>query len=93
MFVPGRPFQPNLMFVCKVRSLPKTAAPERYFSQEAPALLASIRLGWKCLPGTNTNLNYEHFKITSIKSLISLGTGDNMVIGRDVLLKGKAQYD
>ncbi len=28
MFVPGRPFQPNLMFVGKARSLPKSGAPE-----------------------------------------------------------------
>jgi hypothetical protein len=42
--VPGKPFQPSLMFVGKARSLPERdillAAPLGY----APALLANIRL-------------------------------------------------
>ncbi len=32
-FVPGKPFQPSLMFVDKSRSLPSSAAPERCFSR------------------------------------------------------------
>ncbi len=40
MFVLGRPFQPNIMFVGKARSLPLSGAPERY----SPAILANIRL-------------------------------------------------
>jgi hypothetical protein len=31
MFVPGKPFQPGLIFVIKVRSLPQSGAPERSF--------------------------------------------------------------
>ncbi len=32
MFVPGKPFQPSLMFVGKARSLPKSDAFERCFT-------------------------------------------------------------
>ncbi len=46
VFVPGKPFQLNLMFVCKVRS----EAPERW----ALALPPNIRQHWKALPVTNT---------------------------------------
>ncbi len=33
MFIPGRPFQPSLMLVSKVRSLPYSGASERFFTQ------------------------------------------------------------
>ncbi len=36
----------------------------------APALLANIRLGWKDLPGTNTQAYY--FEITAVKNFITL---------------------
>ena len=32
MFVPGKPFQPSLMFVVKARSLPLSGTPERHFT-------------------------------------------------------------
>jgi hypothetical protein len=32
----------------------------RYFTWVVPALLTSIRLGWKGLPGTNTLVYYKH---------------------------------
>jgi hypothetical protein len=51
MFVPGRPFEPSLMFVGKAKSLPLNGA-----LGKIPELLANIRLGWKGLLGTNTNL-------------------------------------
>ncbi len=34
------------------------------------ALLASVRLGWKGLPGTNTLAYYEHYWIKSLTTLI-----------------------
>jgi hypothetical protein len=44
MFVPGKPFQPSLMFVGEARSLPWSGAPENpqiaavnYFIVQAPA--------------------------------------------------------
>ncbi len=46
---------------------------------EAPALLASIRVGWNGLPGTNTLAYYEHLTITSIKSFIRFGPGANVI--------------
>jgi hypothetical protein len=32
VFVPGKPFQPSLLFVSKARSLPQSGASERYFN-------------------------------------------------------------
>jgi hypothetical protein len=32
VFVPGKPFQPSLMFVGKGRSLPQSGAPKSYFT-------------------------------------------------------------
>ncbi len=52
VFVPGRPFQLNLMLVGEVRSLRKRGALETCFTQ-VNSLLANIRLGWKGFPGTN----------------------------------------
>jgi len=54
VFVPGKPFQPSLMFVGKARRLPQSGAPERRFTQLGSGLPVNIRLGWKGLPGTNT---------------------------------------
>jgi hypothetical protein len=39
------------------------------------ALLTNIRLGWKCLPGTNTLAYYEHSEIMDVKSFITLCPG------------------
>ncbi len=60
MFVPGKPFQPSLMFVGEARSLPKSRAPERALLGYAAVLPANTRLGWKGLPGTNTLAYYEN---------------------------------
>ncbi len=46
--VRGRPFQPTLMFVCNVRSLPQSGAPESCFTWVGSSL------NWKGLSGTNT---------------------------------------
>ncbi len=47
MFVPGKPFQPSLVFVGEARSLPFSGAPERYFTSLArdkhSSLLQTIR--------------------------------------------------
>ncbi len=50
MFVPGKPLQPSLVFVSDAGAYP-SEAPSR-----PEALTTNIRLGWKSLPGTNTNL-------------------------------------
>jgi hypothetical protein len=42
VLVPGKLFQPSLMFVGKARTLPWSGAPER-----------PVKLGWKGLPGTH----------------------------------------
>ncbi len=45
--------------------------------EQAPALLANIRLSWKGLPGTNTLAYYENSQLTVIKSFIILATDLN----------------
>ncbi len=36
LFVPGKPFQPSLMFMGKARGLPYSGAPERCFTRSLP---------------------------------------------------------
>ncbi len=61
MFVNGRPFQPGLIFVGKVRNLPKGEVSEMNFTlvRLQPYLLG-LGLCSKGLPGTNTLAYYEH---------------------------------
>ncbi len=51
VIVPGKPFQPSLMFLSKARAyhseVPSTL-------EQAPCLPTNIRLGWKGLPVTDT---------------------------------------
>jgi hypothetical protein len=47
-FLPGRPFQTNILLAGKVRILPLNGIPERSFTHMV--LLIYIRLGRKCLP-------------------------------------------
>ncbi len=60
MFVPGKPFQPNLMFAGKARAYPSEALSGAPLYGKLLALPANIRLGWKGLPGTNTQAYYEN---------------------------------
>ncbi len=59
MFVRGKPFQPNLMFVGKAKSLLLSGTPERRLTQVGSGLTLNIRLGLKGLPGTNALAYYE----------------------------------
>ncbi len=43
--------------------------------RQAPALPATIRLGWKSLPGTNDLAYFESYNFTTVKSFIALATG------------------
>ncbi len=71
MFVPGKHFKPSLMFVGIARSLPKSRAPERRFTQvQGFALLPNIRLGYKDLLITNT-LAYYNYEYKSFFNKIS----------------------
>jgi hypothetical protein len=67
-FVPVKPFQPSLMFVSKIRSLPWFGLFAEASLGLASALLANIRLGWLGLLGTNTPAYYEYLSITTVKS-------------------------
>jgi hypothetical protein len=53
MFVPGKPFQPSLMFVGESGEWSASLG-------LAPALPANIRLGWKGLPVTNAVAYYDN---------------------------------
>jgi hypothetical protein len=52
VFVPGRPFQPSIMFVGNARSLFLSGM--WLHSSRLHSLTPDIRQGWKGLPGTNT---------------------------------------
>ncbi len=78
MYVPGKPFQPSLMFAGKAGAYP-SEAPFRCSSLGSYprlwALPTNIRLGWNGLKGTNTLAYYENSQITDAKSLITLVPG------------------
>jgi hypothetical protein len=44
VFAPGMPLQPSLMLVGKVSNLPKSRAPERYFTEVGSSLPHKLRL-------------------------------------------------
>ncbi len=52
LFVPGKHFQPSLMFAGKAGAYPSEALLGRLL-----ALITNIRLSWKGLPGTNALRN------------------------------------
>ncbi len=57
--VPGKSFQPGLMFAGKAGACP-SEAPFRCSTLGCPlTLLPNIRLGWKDVPGTNTLAYYR----------------------------------
>jgi hypothetical protein len=66
VFVPGKPFQPSLMFAGKA----EPTQVKKLLGAPLLALPANIRLGWKGLPGTNTLAYYGNLKITAAKSFI-----------------------
>jgi hypothetical protein len=72
VFVPGKPFQLSLMFVSKIRSLPKVERLKGALLGWAPALLAKIGLGEKDLPGANVSL-FGIFVNCSCKKFYNIG--------------------
>ena len=77
MFVPGKPFQPSLIFVDKV-SLPRMEHLKYASLGEAPALPENIRVGWKGFLGINTPPYYEHSSITDTKRFIILSPSQKL---------------
>jgi len=59
VFVPGKPFQPSLLFVGKPGAYPRVEHPRLLL-----ALSTGMRLGWEGLPGTN---NPAYFNTPRIK--------------------------
>jgi hypothetical protein len=57
MSVPYKPSQASLMLASKAIAYRNEGVP---LYDQLLALPASIRLGWNCLPGTNTLAYYEH---------------------------------
>jgi hypothetical protein len=80
--IPGKPFQPSLMYVINAGAYPRgrpvavksfiTLAPER-LKGRLLALHTIVRLGWKTLPGTNTLAYYGHsyqcYKTFSVRNI------------------------
>jgi hypothetical protein len=56
--VPGKPFQPSLMFAAKAGANPRLENLKIASHRQVLAITANIRLGWKGLPGTNTLAYY-----------------------------------
>jgi hypothetical protein len=56
MFIPGKLFQPSLMFVSDARAH-QSEAP--FMWVKLLTLPTNIRLGWKGLPGTNALVVYN----------------------------------
>jgi hypothetical protein len=54
VFVPGRPFQPSLIFWIRPVAYLRVEHPKSASLSYATVLPVNIRLGWKDLPGTNT---------------------------------------
>ncbi len=76
MFVPGKLFQPSLVFVGKAEAYPSKAPFKWLHSGASPT---NIRLGWKGLHETNTVTYYELSLITSVKSFKTLTPGANVI--------------
>ncbi len=77
MFVPGKLFQPSLLFMGKARSLPQRTTPEKMFhSGRLQPYSQTFRLSWKSLPGTNTLAYYENYSKTSFLVQIKFITED-----------------
>ncbi len=70
MFVPGKLFQPSLMFKSRIGAYQSEA------NEGFPVVsLTNFKLGWKAMPGTNTLTYYKHSQITAAKSFIRLAPG------------------
>ncbi len=69
MFVPGKPFQPGLMFVDMARSLPYRRAPERFCTQVGSCLIYKHYTKLEGVAGD------KHSLIIVVKSFISLDPG------------------
>ncbi len=47
MFAPGKPLQPDLLFVGKAKSLPQSGIPRKCFDPASPALQTLVTYGRK----------------------------------------------
>ncbi len=87
MFVPGKPFQPSLMFAGKARAYPSEAASGAPLYGRPLALPTNIRLGGRGLPGTNT-VNYSREKYYTIGPSGLIFTKVLTIILRSFLMYG-----
>ncbi len=69
------PFQPSLMFVGEIRSLPEQLNVASL--EQAPASPTNIIQGWRGMPVTNTLAYIKHSQITDVKSYTTLSTNVN----------------
>jgi hypothetical protein len=75
VFVPGKPFQPSPMFSERLELTLVEQVSGGPLYGKLLVLPATISLGWKGMPWTNSLAYYEHSQITEEKSFITLGTG------------------
>jgi hypothetical protein len=85
VFVPGRPFEPNLMLVGKAGSLLKRVVRKSYFTDVGSSLTCQ---GWKGFPRANTPAYYTNSFITAVKSFTTLAPGRDDVTTRPPPLGG-----
>ncbi len=76
MFVPGKPFQPSVVFAGG-QSLPEWST----FQGRLLASPTNTTLGWKGLPGTNTLAYYENPYNTAVKSFIVQAAKESALFG------------
>ncbi len=60
MYVPGKSFQPGLMFVIKAIAYPSGQLKDSPLYGRPMATTENIRTDWNGLPGTNTLAYFEH---------------------------------
>ncbi len=73
MFAHSKLFQPSLMFVGKVRSLPKIVTLEMGFTHVDCGLTQKLGPGLKSLHGTTTLAYYKKFMNYNHKNIYNIG--------------------
>ncbi len=74
MFVPGKHFEPILMFEGKAGAYLVEYLSSAPLEGRLLALPTNTRLGWKSLPGTKALAYYGKAQLTAVKSFITLVT-------------------
>ncbi len=87
MFVPGRHFQPSVMFASNAGTYPSEAHFRLKILGTLLALPTNIRLGWKSLSGTNT-LPYTNIRILRPKKFYNIGSSKLTLLHSNTTIRG-----